>query len=136
MVIILSNTTAQTLAPGQAMTFDTKVLHTGCAECHRNNSGAVAFRANGAIYECKFTGNIGSTAAGDAQIALVVSGAPLPETTMISTIAAAGDVNNVSCDTAVKTCCGIGEESVTVVNTGTTTVNVGANPCLFIKRVA
>lgn len=135
-MIVLSNTVAQTLAPGQAMTFDTEVLHTGCAECHRNNSGAVIFRANGAIYECKFGANIGSTEVGDAQIALVVNGAPLLETTMIHTTATAGDLNRVSCDTAVKTCCGTGGESVTVVNTGTTTVNVGANPCLFIKRVA
>ena len=135
-MIILSNTMEQTLAPGQALTFDTEVLHTGCAECHRNNSGAVTFRANGAIYECKFGANIGATEAGVAQIALVVNGAPILETTMIHTTATAGDLNRVSCDTAVKTCCGIGGESVTVVNTGTTTVTIGANPCLFIKRVA
>ena len=135
-MIVLSNTVAQTLAPGQAMTFDTEVLHTGCAECHRNNSGAVIFRANGAIYYCNFSANIGATEAGVAQIALVVNGAPLPETTMIHTTATAGDLNRVSCGTAVKTCCGMGGESVTVVNTGTTTVTIGANPCLFIKRVA
>lgn len=37
-MISLSNTTAQTLTPGQSITFNTVVLHTGCAECHRANT--------------------------------------------------------------------------------------------------
>ena len=49
-------------------------------------------------------------------------------------MAAAGDVNNVAKTTAVQTCC-CGPETVTIVNTGATTVIV-ENPSLFIKRVA
>ena len=135
-MIVLSNTIAQTLAPGQSLTFDTVMMHTGCAECHRNNSGAVILRAEKAIYEIQFGANIGAEAPGDAQLSIGVSGVPLPETTMISATAAAGDLNNVSADTAVRTCCGSGGESVVITNTGTTTITVGANPCLFIKRVA
>ena len=136
-MIVLSNTIAQTLAPGQSLAFDTVIMHTGCAECYRKNSGSVILRAQNAIYECQFGANIGSdTAASDAQIALELDGSPLLETTMISVTTTAGDLNKVSCDTAVKTCgCG-GANSITVVNTGTTTVNIGANACLFVKRVA
>ena len=136
-MIVLSNTIAQTLAPGQSLTFDTVIMHTGCAECYRKNSGSVILRAQNAIYECQFGANIGSdTAASDAQIALELDGSPLLETTMISVTTTAGDLNKVSCDTAVKTCgCG-GANSITVVNTGPTTVNIGANACLFVKRVA
>lgn len=136
-VIVLSNTIAQTLAPGQSLTFDTVIMHTGCAECYRKNSGSVILRAQNAIYECQFGANIGSTtAATDAQLALELDGSPLLETTMISVTTTAGDLNKVSCDTAIKTCgCG-GANSVTVVNTGTTTINIGANSCLFVKRVA
>lgn len=136
-MIVLSNTIAQTLAPGQSLTFDTVVLHTGCGECHRANSGSVNLRANQGIYECQFRANIGAETAGDAaQIALDLDGSPLLETTMISTTAAADDLNNVCCQTAVKTCCCGGNDTITVTNTGTTTITVGANPCLYIKRVA
>lgn len=136
-VIVLSNTIAQTLAPGQSLTFDTVVMHTGCAECYRKNTGSVILRAKNAIYECNFDANIGSdTAATDAQLALALDNSPILETTMISTTTTAGDLNRVSCDTPVKTFCSGGGDTITVVNTGTTTINVGANPSLFIKRIA
>ena len=38
-MIILSNSVAQTLAPGQSATFDTIILKTGKAECFRRNTG-------------------------------------------------------------------------------------------------
>lgn len=137
-MIVLSNTIAQTLAPGQSLTFNDVILHTGCAECHRSGSGAVSLRANNGIYELAFRANIGSTtAATDAQLALQMDGSPLLETTMISATTTAGDLNNVACDTAVSTCCcNGGGGAITVTNTGTTTITVGANPSLFIKRIA
>ena len=62
-----------------------------------------------AIYEIDFGANIGAdVAAGVAQLDIVLNGAPLTETTMLSTTDAIGDLNNVSRHTAVKTCrCGI-----------------------------
>lgn len=136
-MILLSNSTEQTLDPGQSATFDTVIMHTGCAECHRANSGAVNLKANNAIYEIKFTGNIGAATAGDdAQLAITVDSSPLLETTMIHPTAAAGDLNNVSCDTALRTCCCAGAETALVTNTGSTQLNLGANPLFFIKRVA
>ena len=38
--------------------------------------------------------------------------------------------------TSVWWCCNGGRGAVTVINTGTNPVTVGANPCLSIKRVA
>lgn len=135
-MIELSNTTAQTINAGQSLTFDTVILKTNsCAEAHRTNSGIVTLRANCAIYEVHFAANISGTAAGPVQIAIALDGEPLVETTMISTVGVAGDLNNVATATLIKTgcgCCG----KVTVVNNGTEPVIVGANPALFVKRVA
>ena len=134
-MIELSNTTAQTVNAGQSLTFDTVILKSGCAEAHRTNSGIVTLRANCAIYEVHFAANISGTAAGPVQLAIALDGEPLVETTMISTVTTAGDLNNVATATLVKTgcgCCG----KITVTNNGTEPVVVGANPSFFVKRVA
>lgn len=134
-MIILTNTVSQELAPGQSLIFNTEVLHTGCREVHRPNSGSVTVpQQRNAIYTIHFSANIGATEPGVAQLAINVNGSPLVETTMISTTAAAGNVNNVAKDTAIKSCC-CAPETITIVNTGTTTVIV-EDPSLFIKCVA
>lgn len=134
-MIELSNTAAQTIAPGQSLTFDTVLLKTGCAEAHRTNSGIITLKADCAVYEIHFAANISATAAGTAQLAISLDGEPLIETTMINTISTAGDPDNAATATLVKTgcgCCG----KISVTNTGTTSVIVSANPALFVKRVA
>ena len=93
------------------------------------------FAQRNAIYEIDFGANIGAdAAAGVAQLDIMLNGAPLVETTMLSTTAAVGDLNNVSRHTAVKTCW-CGQETVTITDTGETTVTV-EDPSLFIKRIA
>ena len=134
-MIVLSNSVAQTLAPGQSATFDTIISHTGNAECFRQNSGAVRLRFGGAIYEVSFGGNIGATAPGTAQISVGFDGTPLLETTMISQTTTAGDLNSVNRVTAVNTCCCNGG-AITVINTGTDEITLGANPVIYIRRVA
>ena len=134
-MIILTNSTSLTLGPGQSATFDTVVLHTGCAECYRNGSGAVTLTMKNAMYEIAAGGNIGATTAGEvANLTVFIGGSPLPETEMNSATAAVGDVNNVFRETAVRTCC-CGAESVTIRNNGETTI-VLENPIFKIKRVA
>ena len=133
-MIILTNNASLELAPGQSLTFNTDILHTGCAECHRSGSGAVMLRMQQAIYDVDFKANIGATAPGVANLTIFLNGSPMPETVMISTTAAAGDVNNVACNTGIRTCC-CGPETVTIVNNGETTVTV-EEPLLKIKRVA
>ena len=66
---------------------------------------------------------------------MYLSGAPLPETTMISTPATANAINNVSATTAIKNSCG-DYDRIYIVNTGTTEINIDANPVLFVKRIA
>ena len=134
-MIELSNTSAQTLPPGQALTFDSETLRSGCAETHRAGSGIVTLRANCAIYEAHFAANVTGTAAGPVQLAIALDGEPLPEATMISTVTTAADLNNVATATLIRTgcgCCG----RVSVVNTGTSDVVVSAGAALFVKRVA
>lgn len=133
-MIVLSNTEAQTLAPGASLTFNDVIIKSGGAECHRSNTDSVKLRSTG-VYAASFSGNIGGTAAGAVQISMQLGGATLPETTMISTTAAAGDLNNVSTETRVKICCG-DFDRLTIVNTGTTELTVGANTALVVNRVA
>lgn len=132
-MIILTNSVSQELAPGQSLTFDTEILHTGRCECHRPGSGAVIMRQQGAMYDISAGGNIGATAPGVAEISVFINGSPLSETIMQSTTAAAGDLNNVFRNTGVQTCC-CGPETCTIVNSGTTTITV-ENPLLKIKRI-
>ena len=134
-MIELSNTTAQTIFPGQSLTFDSVLLRSGCAEAHRTNSGIITLRAHCATYEIHFSANISGTAAGPVQLAITLDGEPLVETTMISTVTTVADANNVATATLVKTgcdCCG----RISVTNAGTSDVVVSANPAFFVKRVA
>lgn len=134
-MIVVSNTTTQTIQPGQAITFDTVVLHSGCAEYHRGGSSSVALKRSG-VYEVHFTGNIGAaTAAGQVRLAVQMDGDTLPETTMISTPAAVNTYANVSAATIVRNC-NSGNNRITVVNTGTTALSLAPNSGLFLKRVA
>ena len=130
----LTNDTSLTLGPGQSVTFNLEILHTGDAECHRPGSGSVMLRMLRAIYDISFKANIGATAPGVANLTIFLNGSPMPETAMISATAAAGDLNNVSCSTCVRTCC-CGPETITIVNNGETTITV-EQPLLKIKRVA
>ena len=135
-MIVLSNSVEQTVQPNQIVTFDTVVQHTGCAECHRLNTGLVTMRAKGAIYEVHFNANVsGETAATPVQLALAETGAALPETLMISTPAAVGDFNNVGAATLVKNCC-CECDRISVINNGTEPITVSAGCCLFVQRVA
>lgn len=135
-MIILTNSTSLELGPGQSATFDTVLLHTGCAECHRPGSGAVALVARNAIYDIDAGGNIGATAPGTANLTVFLNGSPMPETSMNSATAAAGDLNSVNRSTGIRTCrCGNVSDVITLVNNGTTTVTLN-NPLLKIRRVA
>jgi hypothetical protein len=134
-MILLTNTVAQTIGVGETVTFDEIILHSGCGECHRPNTGSVKLRYNG-VYELHFSANIGGeTAATLVQLAISVADDPLPETTMTSVPAAVGDLNNVATSTLFKNCCG-DYDRVTIRNTGTVPVVIGPNPSFYVKRVS
>ena len=134
-MIQVSNSTAQTLSPGQSLTFDSVLLKSGCAETHRVNSGIVTLRSNCGVYEVHFTGNVSAPSASPIQLAIQLDGETLPETTMYEEITTPGVGQSVAAATLIRTgagCCG----RIGVVNTGTTTISVLANTSLFIKRIA
>lgn len=133
-MIVLSNTTAQTLTPGQSIAFDKVVHKSGNAECHRMGTGSVKLKMPG-VYAVDFSGNISSTVAGTPQLVIELGGDPLNETTMKSTPAATGDFNNVSTGTKVRNCCG-DYDRITVTNNGTIDVVVDANSNLRIGRLS
>lgn len=135
-MIELSNTNAQVLAAGQSVIFDTILLHTGCGECHRPNSGSINLARKNAIYEVSYNANIGGTAAGDAQLAVTLDGSPLLETTGKVVTTTAGDLQNVSASTFVQTCCCNAANSILLTNTGTTEINVDISSRLSVKRIA
>ena len=133
-MILLSNNATQTIAPGESITFDLELLHTGCSECHRQGSSAVKLRKQG-IYELHFNGNIGATAVGTAALQMEAGGEAIADTSMIATVGTVGALYNVSATTLIKNCCG-DYDRITVTNVGTTTITLAPNSAFFAKRVA
>lgn len=137
-MIVVSNTAAVVLTPGQAMTFDNVIWKSGCSESFRNAGSAV--RVAEGVYDLSFNGNVTNADAATAvQLALAVDGSILPETTMISTPSAINALNNVAASTIIgnrANCCdpNPGRVSVTVVNSGTTNVTIAPNANLSVKR--
>lgn len=129
-MIVVSNTTAQTVEPGDTLVFNEVIMRRGNCECHRKGSGSVKLRSNG-VYEIHFSANIdGATADAPAQLALNLGESPLLETTMTSS---ATGVNNVATTTALFNCCG-DYDRVSVKNIGTVPVTISPNPSLVIHR--
>ena len=139
-MIVVSNTAAVVLTPGQALTFNDVIWKSGCAETFRNAGSTV--RVGEGVFELGFNGNVTNADAATAvQLALAIDGSVLPETTMISTPNAINTFNNVAAGTIIgnrgNCCCNSnpGNVSITVVNTGTTNVTVAPNSKLSVKRV-
>lgn len=133
-MIALSNTQEQALAVGQSLIFDRVVVKSGCGECHRANTASVKLTHPG-TYIVSFTGNIASeTAATEVQIQLELGGDPIPESLMISTSVAGGELNNVATMVPIKNCC-CDYDRITVTNVGAGPVTIGANSCLMVYPV-
>lgn len=60
---------------------------------------------NGGYYEVNFNANVSSATAGVVALALYQDGVIVPGTTVASTIATAGDVENVSFNKIIRVCC-------------------------------
>ena len=135
LMIELSNSVAQTLLPGQSVTFDVTKVRTGCCELHRQGSGLVQLRQRG-VYEASFGANVTNAVAGPVQLSLQLDGEQLLESTAVSTPSAVGDINSVSRSGILIDsrcgCCG----TVTLTNTGSQNIVVTAGAVLTIQRVA
>lgn len=132
-MILVSNAAAQTLEPGQSLTF-TVLRRTGCSEFLRPNTSNVYLKQGGA-YEIEFHGNVtGATAALPVQLSIAMSGSALPETTMVYTPAAANAVGNIGTSTVVGTFFPAGGYNITVTNTGANPIIVSENAALLVTR--
>ena len=136
-MIVLTNTEEITVQPGSAVVFNDVVLKTvNGAECFRDNTGVVGLRAINGVYEISFSGNIGGeTADTPVQLQMMTGTAPLPETVMVSTPASSGALNNVAKSTYYKNCM-LEFSAISVVNTGSTALTLGAGSSFTVKRVA
>lgn len=132
-MIELKNLTAQTLQPGQSVTFDSCVLHTGCGECFNSQVPTSVKLCGKGVYKLEFSGNVTSDAAGNVQLALYIGDSPLVETAMNAQIAAAGDLTNVSTGTYFKNCC-CDVDRISVRNSGTTALTLAPNSNFRIAR--
>lgn len=134
-MLVLSNLTAQTIQPGQFVTFDKVITKTGNCECfNRQLPQSAKLRANGGVYSLGFSGNVSSaTVPAALQLSIAVGGQPLVETAMNSAPAAANDLNNISTETRYVNCCGdLGR--VGVINSGTVEVTLAPNSSFVIDR--
>ncbi len=131
---VLSNLTAQTIAPGQSVTFDKVILKAGCGECY-NSQLPRSIKAKGqGIYSLGFSGNVTSATAGAVlQLAIAVGGQPLLETGMNASPATAGTLQNISTETRFRVCC-CDLDRFSVINTGTTAVTLAPNSAFVIER--
>lgn len=133
-MIELSNTTAQTIPVGGSVTFDKVLLKSCCNDVCYNAMVPTSVKLRGKwIYRLEFHGNITSTAAGDTvQLAMAIGAdAPLVQTAMNATPAAAGTLVNVSAGTSIRNCC-CDLDRVRIINTGTTPVVLAPNSSFSI----
>lgn len=133
-MVEISNTNAQVIQPGQAVTFNRIVVRSGNGECFNNQLGKfVKLRSNG-CWTISFSGNVTSPTAGAAtQMAIAIAGQPLIETAMNRTITTANNLENISTKTAYKVCC-CDLNQVSIINSGTVPVTLAPNSAFLIER--
>lgn len=134
-MIVLSNLTAQTIQPGQAVTFDNLIFKSGNCECwSKQLPKSVKLKAKGGVYSIGFSGNVSSaTASTPVQLSIAIGGQPLIETTMKSTPSTANVFNNVSTETRYGNCC-CDQDRVSIINSGTTPITLDINSAFVIDR--
>lgn len=134
-MIKLTNLTAQTVQPGQSVTFSTIMKRSGCAECFRLGTGSVKLYKRPACYEAFFQANVTTEAIGMAQLSFAIGGDILPESTMVRQITTANAFDSIAISDLISVnCCDF--DRLTVANTGTVPVVISTNPLLYIKRVS
>lgn len=138
-MVVLSNTTAQTLAAGQSLTFNS-LKQSGCSELVEGSGSTQVYLKSNGMYLVDFSATVtGTTAAAPVQLQLEVNGAAQPETLREVTITTAGDLHTLAFGTAVSTagnrCFSIGTPSLTITNTGTNPITVNPGFSFRVLRV-
>lgn len=133
-MIVLSNTTAQTLTPGESLMFDNTVIQSGCAEHHSDHSSSVLILKPG-MYEIHFTGNVaGIEDDSTTKVAVRVGPNTLSETTMMKTVCRKEYYSNVAAATIVR--CETKGMDIGVTNIGAAPIVIAPHSSIFVKRVA
>lgn len=134
-MIKLTNLTAQTIQPGQSVTFSTIMKKCGCAECFRLGTSGVKLCKRPATYEAYFQANVTTQTAGVAQLSFGLGGDTLPESTVVRQIATANAFDSITLqDLIFVNCCDF--DRITVTNTGTIPVVISTNPLFYVKRIS
>lgn len=129
----LSNSTAQTLQPGQALVFDNVVLRCNCSKaCFNKQAPNVVKLCSRGDYDVTYHANITGAAAAELQLAIALSNYPSPQTFMNAVPAAEGDLVNVSAELPIRNCC-CDLNRLAIVNSGATPVTVAAGSSLVVK---
>ena len=133
-MIVLSNTNAQTLTPGESLIFDNTVIQSGCAEHHADNSASVLMLKPG-MYEIHFTGNVaGIEDESTLRLGIRVDSNTLSETTMMKTVCRKEYYSNVAAATIVR--CETKGKDIGVTNIGAAPIVIAPHSSIFVKRVA
>lgn len=103
MPISLTNNTS-------SITFTNDDIRSRSANCQcgwlQHQEGSPLYQIlDGGYYEVSFNANVSTATPGIVALALYQDGIIVPGTTVASTIAAAGDVENVSFEKIIKVCC-------------------------------
>ena len=129
MIQSFINSITNLTANDSSVQFQTDCIRTNsCQGCHTwlcHNLGSANYDIiKGGIYEIDFNATVSSATAGVVALGLYQDGVLIPGTTVIATIATAGDFVNVSFDKLIEVCCrgdaNIYVASVPSVLTGTT----------------
>ena len=112
--------------------FEIVDLRTRCAiNCQgfmNHNEGSALFSIlEGGTYEVTFNANVTSAEAGDVALALFADGVQVPGTEMDTTIADAGDWENIGFNKKVRVCCK-GTVNLAITSLPTTTFNGTGEP--------
>lgn len=100
---------------------DIRTRSASCAGWLQHSEGSPIYKILcGGLYKVSFNTNITSSVAGTVALGLYQDGVLVPGTTVLATIATAGDYVNVSFDKLIKVCCN-----------GNTTLTVGAVPSVL-----
>ena len=133
-MIVLCNTTAQTLKPGESLIFDSTVIQSGCAEHHSDHSSSVIILKPG-MYEIHFTGNVaGIEDESTLRLGIRVGSNTLSETTMMKTVCHKEHYSNVAAATIVR--CETKGKAIGVTNIGAVPIVIAPHSSIFVKRVA
>lgn len=133
-MIVLSNTTAQTLKPGESLIFDNTVIRSGCAEYHSDHSPSVLILKPG-MYEIHFTGNVaGVEDESTLRLGIRVGSNTMSETTMMKTVCHKEHYSNVAAATIMR--CETKGKAIGVTNIGAVPIVIAPHSSVFVKRVA